>query len=407
MALHPVLSVLLRSKTAALLVVAQVALTLAIVCNALFVVRTRLATAERPSGVDERGAFQLQYVAAGTIDDRAGMHATDVATLRALPGVLAVAGVNSLPLSGSGWSLGVSSDRTRPDSALDGAAYFSGESIIDVLGLELVEGRDFRPDEVKVVDPRAGGLEPDHVILTRHLARRLFPDDASVVGKTVYFGTGDDARPMQVVGVVARLMSPGAQPGEHAYDSFLFPIRYLGGASHYAVRTAPGDRARVMAEAEAALSALRNDRVLVNLRGVDELRERRYKQERYVATVLIAVMVGLLVVTAGGIVGIASLWVNQRRKQIGVRRALGARRADILGYFVGENLLLTTAGVVLGVVLALAINRSLASNVELGRLPLGYLAGGVVGAWLLGVVAVLGPAWRAASVPPAVATRTT
>ena len=118
-----------------------------------------------------------------------------------------------------------------------------------------------------------------------------------------------------------------------------------------------------------------------------------------------AVTIVLLLVTASGIVGIASLWVNQRRKQIGVRRALGARRRDILRYFVAENVLITSVGIAVGVGLALGLNQYLVSKVELARLPIVYLVGAMVAVWALGVIAVLGPAWRAASVPPAIATR--
>lgn len=405
--MHPVLTALLRSKTAALLVVVQVALTLAIVCNALFVVRARLATADRPSGVDEANVFELGYVGAGPIPDRAAMLQRDREVLLGIPGVAATAAVNSFPLSQSGWGLGLSVEPTHPDSAVSASAYFSGESFIDAMGLRLVEGRDFEPAEVRELDPRtSAGIEADAVILSRHLARRLFPDDAAVVGKTVYLGTGADAPPMRVVGVVETLMSHEAQAAPTAYETFILPIRHLGNRAHHAVRTELGQRARVMAEAERALSALRDDRVIVELRTMDELRTRRYREERAGAGLLIAVMVGLVLVTAGGIVGVSSLWVSQRKKQIGVRRALGARRLDILLYFVGENLALTTTGVVLGVALALGLNHYLVTHIELARLPAGYLVVGVLAAWALGVAAVLGPAWRAASVPPAIATRT-
>jgi putative ABC transport system permease protein len=136
-----------------------------------------------------------------------------------------------------------------------------------------------------------------------------------------------------------------------------------------------------------------------------ELRESRYRQEHAGANMLIAVTIGLLLVTASGIVGVASLWVAQRRKQIGIRRALGARRADIIKYFVTENLIITTVGVVLGVAMAIGLNQYLVSTVELSRLPVEYLGGGAIAAWALGLVAVFGPAWRAATVAPATATR--
>jgi putative ABC transport system permease protein len=120
---------------------------------------------------------------------------------------------------------------------------------------------------------------------------------------------------------------------------------------------------------------------------------------------LVTVSVLLLLITASGIVGMASLWVTQRRKQIGVRRALGARRVDILRYFITENFMITSAGVAAGLLIALGLNQLLVSQLEMARLPASYLLGGAAIFWLLGVMAVYGPAWRAASISPATATR--
>jgi putative ABC transport system permease protein len=405
MEIGPILSALLRSKTGAVLVAAQIALTLAIVCNALFVVAERLETARRPSGVDEANTFHIQYVAASDITDRPAMMQRDLETLRAIPGVVAAAAVNSVPMSGSGSGFGVTLDPSNPSKGIGAAGYWSGDSYVAALGLELVEGRDFEPSEIR---DNAGGvpaLEADTVILSRHLARKLFPDEAAVVGKTAFLGDGPTAKRLRIVGVVEHLISSGAAADEAAYDSFILPVRHFTPTAHYAIRTEPGQRARVMADAEKALSALRADRVMVDNETVDQLRDQRYRTERSGANMLIAVTIGLLLVTASGIVGVASLTVAQRRKQIGVRRALGARRRDILRYFLVENAFITVAGLTVGLALAIGMNQYLVAKIELPRLPLGYLAAGVVAVWSLGLAAVLGPAWRAASVPPAVATR--
>lgn len=123
------------------------------------------------------------------------------------------------------------------------------------------------------------------------------------------------------------------------------------------------------------------------------------------AGILVGVIVALLTVTALGIVGLASFWVAQRRKQIGVRRALGATRRDILHYFQTENFLLATFGIVLGMLMAYGINLFLMTHYELPRLPLLYLPIGAIALWMIGQLAVLSPALRAAKVPPVVATR--
>jgi putative ABC transport system permease protein len=89
---------------------------------------------------------------------------------------------------------------------------------------------------------------------------------------------------------------------------------------------------------------------------------------------------------------------------IGVRRALGARRFDILAYFHAENLLIVGAGVLLGVGLALGLN-TLLLKAGVPRIENAYLWGGVLAVLLTGQLAVLVPAMRAARVPPALATR--
>jgi putative ABC transport system permease protein len=210
---------------------------------------------------------------------------------------------------------------------------------------------------------------------------------------------------MEVVGIVERLQSPWAQLGDAAERSMIVPMRQLDPAAQYIVRTEPGQLDRVMREVEDTLVAARDDRVLLRNTSLKDARATRYRADRSLAWMLMTVMGLLLLVTASGIVGMASLWVNQRRKQIGVRRAIGARQRDILRYFLVENFMVTSFGIAIGLALALALNQLLVSALEVPRLPLAYLPGGVVALWVLGLLAAWGPAWRAARIPPAEATR--
>jgi putative ABC transport system permease protein len=113
----------------------------------------------------------------------------------------------------------------------------------------------------------------------------------------------------------------------------------------------------------------------------------------------------LLGVTAFGILGLTSYWVSQRRRQIGIRRALGATAGNIVRYFQTENLLIVGAGSVLGILLGLAANLWMIRSVALVRLPLPYLIVGTIVVLVLGQIAVLWPALRASAVPPAIAAR--
>jgi putative ABC transport system permease protein len=111
-------------------------------------------------------------------------------------------------------------------------------------------------------------------------------------------------------------------------------------------------------------------------------------------------------VTALGIIGLATFQVNARRKQIGTRRALGARRADIVRYFLLENGLLGAGGALVGVLLAYAASGWLTKVFQMAPLPPLYVAASALALLGLGQLAVLWPARRAGAIDPAVATRT-
>jgi putative ABC transport system permease protein len=410
MEIRPIISAMLRSKTGAILIAAQVALTLGILCNALYIVRDRLQLANRPSGAMEDDVFVLSLDPFRKVDDVKGMQLDDEAALRKIPGVKSMTWTNEVPLGQSSSNTGFATRRDQsPDSAIVATTYTGPGSFVDTLGLKLVAGRDLNAGDVIDVGPETVDSIPRSAIVTAALAKKLYPDAASAVGKPLFYSTGDNAKMSTIVGVVERLQTPAAQTTEDSEGkgefSVIYPIRSLDQGAQYLVRTEPGQRARVIADAEKALSERVEGRVLLPTFTLNELRARRYRADHALAGMLISVMVLLLLVTASGIVGMASLWVSQRRKQIGVRRALGARRFDILRYFLTENVLVTTAGIVGGIALALALNQLLVSQLELARLPLGYLGTGACALWSLGLLAVYGPAWKAASISPAIATR--
>lgn len=409
MEIRPIISAMMRNKTAPLLIAAQVALTLAIVCNALYIIRDRLATAARPTGAAESDLSEIRFYPHRRIDDVKEMQRRDIEAIRAVPGVVSATWTNQIPLGQSSWNWGgLTADRNNPDSTVTAAFYFDGQgdSVVDVFGLKLVEGRDFEPEEYIEYDPSVERRDPSVVIVSRALAKELFPNEESFVGRTFYLGNAPEAAAVRIVGVVEKLQSPAAPASERAENTMIGPIRYIDPFTRYAVRTEPGQQDRVMTEVEKALLALRNDRVLLDRRTFAEARDARYSGENLMAGLLIAVTVFLLLITASGIVGMASLWVNQRRKQIGVRRALGAMKGDILRYFLVENVLITTGGIIVGLGLAVGLNNFLVSELEIARLPVEYLLVTMGAMWVLGLAAVSGPAWRAAAVPPATATRT-
>jgi putative ABC transport system permease protein len=410
MEIRPILSTLMRQRTGPLLVALQVAISLAILANALFVVQQRISVSQRPSGIVDEA--NVGYVSVRPLEPRPHIEnlaeqQRERAAIAAVPGVASVSWVSHMPMSRSQSS---SSVRLTADQAKESATpafYTTQPGLLSTLGLKLVEGRDMNDGDVAENDPTTMSGDqgqPDVALVSKSLARLLYPDATTYVGRQFYYGA-PDGKPTRIVGVVEQLMSPsaGSKTGE---QSVILPMRASLPYSRYVIRAQPGQIERVLNDAREAIRKASHTAVFTATRTVTEDRVNRYRNDRAMAGMLITISALLLLVTLSGIVGITALRVAQRRKQIGVRRALGARWRDILRYFIVENVIITTGGIVAGLLLALGLNRFLMAQVEMARLPLDYLAFGAAALWALGIIAVYGPASKAASISPAIATRT-
>ena len=161
-----------------------------------------------------------------------------------------------------------------------------------------------------------------------------------------------------------------------------------------------------MPQVEEMLAASSQDRIVRSMRSMDEIRERSYRGDEAMIKILTFTIVLLVTITSLGIVGLASFSVNRRTKQIGTRRALGASKPAILRYFMTENFLISLLGVVAGAALTIGLNIVMIEAFSLTRIAWYLVPSAMLLLLLVGQVAVLGPARRASSVPPAVATRT-
>ena len=406
MEIRPILSAMRRNKVGAVLIALQMAVTLAILCNGLFIVEQRLSLSERPSGLDEANVFVLTNQWVGNPADLKARTQSDVAALRSLPGVVAATVTNSYPMSHGGSSEGVKLNPDQKESTATTALYFVDEQGLRTMGVKLIAGRNFNADEVM---DKAGfdiQVPPTAIIITRLLAEKLFPGQ-NALGKSVYVQFQKHLVP--IVGIVDRLQVPWVQGDSWAAgfseNSTIEPYHFFANYSHYMIRTQPGRLASVIQEAQKQLYELSRARVLEKAVPMLEARREAYKDDRGLAIILIVVCTALLAVTAFGIVGLTSYWVAQRRRQIGIRRALGATRNAIIQYFQTENFMIAISGAVVGVALAVSLNLWMVSSFSMARLQTGYAFIGAAVVLLLGQAAVLWPAIKAASIPPALATR--
>lgn len=306
--------------------------------------------------------------------------------LRATPGVELVARTNfNTPFAFSTSNGTVSARPGSPEIAID--YYQASQELHDVLGLQLQQGRWFdRRDDATTHQP---------VVLTQLASDGLFPGQ-SAVGKIV----GD----WQVVGVVGPYHGTGALSEERAGVFFYVSSQDTNQArSTLLVRVRPG--------AGAALEKKINDDIRASnptwTSSIDPMAAQRATQLRQLLPlpVLLGIVCAFLLINVAlGLFGVLWLNINQRRGELGVRRAMGATGAAISRQVLGEILVLTTFGLALGLLVAMQFPLLGVFNVQAGvYLTAMALAAG--GLYLLAAGCALYPSRLAAGIQPAVALR--
>jgi putative ABC transport system permease protein len=402
MQIQPILAALRKHRLATVLIALEIALACAVLCNACFLIVHRIGQMHVVSGVDEASLATVQltgYDANQAVD----LNARVLAAMRAVPGVQSASLLGSIPFGAGQARAGITTDAAgqRHGGVVD--FYLGSPGSFQALGLHLLAGRGPQGDDYQPVDsfvPKEASVQ-----IPRVLAEHLWPG-ANPLGKEFWVSPFY----FRVVGVLDHLVIPGPGSGEEKdpdWSVFVPSQPGLHLAGSYLLRAKPEDLPRILRDVLAAVTKVAPDAVVdrQNSQTVSDLRHTYFENDRAMAGMLVGVITALLLVTALGIVGLASFWVGQRRRQIGIRRAVGATRGDILRYFQTENFLIVTFGIALGMLLAYALNLLLMAHYELPRLPLYYLPIGALTLWGLGQLAVLGPALRAAAVSPVVATR--
>jgi putative ABC transport system permease protein len=401
--IRPLLSALRRSPVGAILVTLQVAITLAVLVNASWIVHQRIEQIELPTGLDTQDTFAFDI---GSLSDRFDIGRAeneDLAYLRSLPGVAAATASVGIPLTGDGsfnthyWREPGQRGLTAHTNVLT-----ADDQTLRTLGISLVAGRNFRASEYQ---PYVAGkhTEPTEVILTESLAHALFPQGGAL-GGTVYNGS---STPMTVIGIARNFMGALDDNRTTPYHTALIPVG-PGEGGFYAllVRARPGRRDALLSAAQRHIGASHRDGVISDTMTLAAAKAQFESDNRNIAIFLTAVTALMVAVCCLGIFGLTTFNVGSRTRQIGTRRAVGALRRDIVTHFMVENALVLSAGAVLGSMLALGIGNWLTVHYSLPRLDLTYLVAGVIVLWIIGELAAWQPARRAASIPPSVATRT-
>ncbi len=400
MGLRPLLLSLKQNKFFALLIILQVALTLAAVSHSVFSTTVLLKDWNVPSGLDDEN---LVYAGAQFFiqnPDRQSAIINDLQNLRSLPGVESVTTTNQTPFAAENVSsvFKASGDQAQRYLA---AVFEMNSAALDVLGIELVAGRGFRDNEVVRAELSGTTEYPAVVMLSEALAEDMFGDE-SALGKT--FWPVSNAQPAEIIGVYENIMTGERLNGiGKSYNSAIRPM-VLWSANRfdpsYLIRTEPGAAPALLEDVRSALYTQRGRYLYIN-EVLTRTQKRMYDGRGSQSMVMLTISAVLILITGLGMAGLVSFLVRQRRKQIGIRRALGATKADILRYFLAENSLLTVVGLVLGIFITIAIALKFPALSGDGSLRYDLILMVAILLWLINVFAVFWPARRAANIQPA------
>ena len=401
MELGPIWRSMLRNKGGFILIAVQIAVTMTIMVNAIAIIQERSTNMARPSGLDEANIFALASVSFVADIDEKRLIDEDLDLLRKLPGVQSATSSNSFPLRQGGWSEGLNLEPGEGKMDTSSAIYFADEHTVETFALKLVDGENFAANQVSWVNRETNDWPPV-AIVSQALAEDLFPDETgSYLGKTFYV---NDENPVNIIGVVETLQAPW--PSWSGLErSMLVPQRRDAEFVRYIIRTEPGYRDELMPQVEEMLANSNGDRIIRSMTTMDQTRKLAYLGDAAMIKILTFVVSLLTVITGLGIVGLASFNVSRRTRQIGIRRALGATRTAIMRHFMIENFLVSTVGVVIGGVLAVALNMFMVDAFALKPLSWYVVPAAMIALWAVGQIAVAGPARKASNVTPAIATR--
>ena len=380
------------------LVVVQIAVSLVLVVGGALMVRSLAAAGRVPLGFDgDRTAYLALALEMNGYDGvRGGQFLeTGLQRLQGLPQVEAVALTSRLPLSlnNNGFSVFIHGHPT-PDNrpiGIDGS--YVDERYFDALQLKVIAGRGIEPadrDESRRV-----------VVISATMAERYWPGSPEqAVGRELRSREG--GQPHRIVGVVSdyKVNTPGEQPKAYLHLPFGRQEQF----GNYIVRTTT-DAAGMVPVLQRELRALDPELVFLDRGTMRNLADIRLFPVRAGAWLIGAFGALALVVAAVGLYGVIGYSVSRRVREIGIRKALGARPGQLVGMVLGEGMVLVAIGGIIGVAFAAALARLLSSVLFVGPFDAVSFA---IAFGVLAFVALLAnavPARRAARVDPMVALR--
>jgi len=395
-------SLLLRKFTTGLLIL-QLAITLGLLVNSAILAFDAKEKVLQSTGLDIENILVVStHPTSGNyrdLDYFRSISSEDMVKLRQLPGVNSVSVINQLPISARGNHSNVydldNPEQENIDRYLKNVKDFHiEEHLIDTLGLTLLEGRFLNSgDQLDF-----GSKEKHNIVITESLKRALYGDQSAL---------GQETNNGFIVGVINDIMLNPTIPSDKQYGIFSNTVmEYIFVARYYVINVEPGQMVNVRNKVSDTILAVQAERDIFEVFTMAERLKRFYRDDQGLADLFMLLCGLMLFVTAISSYAYSQFHISRQKKFIGIRRALGARKKDILLYVLTENWLVYGIGCILGILVSFGFNILLSQHIVLSKPDtlLFLLAIGII--FISGTLATWLPANSTSNIAPVVATKT-
>ena len=395
------------NRTRSLLVIAEVALALVLLVGAGLLINSFVRLQQVAPGFDPQQilAFNVAPSADRTANPQqiADFYRELTAQLKGLPRVVNASAVFQLPLSGSGatTSVEIQGRPVYPADRPSVVIHMAAPEYFRTMGIPIVKGRDFTD--------RDNLGSPPVLIVNEALARQYFPNE-DPLGKRIAPGFStlpvrdDESGMREIIGVAADVKHQSLQ-GAPQPEIYFAQSQMPMSAMTVVVRAA-GDLRALQTAVRGVVQSLDKNAPVYGVRTVEEMLDRSVATPRFNTLLLGLFAAVALILTTVGLYGVISCSVSENTQQIGIRVALGAQPSDVLKLIIGQGVMLTIVGVVIGLGAAYGLTRLMSSLLfGVGSTDPWTFTGVAVLLLCVAAVACYLPARRAMNVDPMVALR--
>jgi len=403
MDIKPIFLSLKQNKFLTILMVIQIAFTMGVLSSSVLVATETLREWGMPSGIPHEDIIRISPEFFDETQDVGQALVKDIERVKNMPDVINIAPSNAVPFTAENM-INVYLATTEDAQEYKTVVFHSDENIFDVLQLSLIEGRLLNASDVIKGESSATPENASQVMISQDMATALFADQPAV-GQTIWLAKNAD--PVQVVGVYSNFMVGERLNGRgKSYQSIIRPqVKWSQNRQpHYLIRVGSGKGTAMMEDIIDVFYQERG-RFINNPELLKRTQKRMYDGRGSRALTMLVISVVLLIITGLGMTGLTAFQVTQKRKQIGTRRALGAKKRDVMRYFLTENSIITLIGLLIGILVTLMITFELSEQASQNFMNVSVLLLTGLVMWIVNILAVWFPARRAANIAPAIVTR--